>query len=328
MGLVSVLQIAEPTTSRLPTIYAYTILLVFAAALAVHFVRRSYHQPARVGGAPVDVPGDSVKAFGLVPRLFHWSLFMVLGLVVVSGIALYIPGSFNYILQAFGVSGTSAGAEEANLLWHTDMIWLLLGLIVIHVIWDLAVARGWSHQVIRRYDITDSSVRVKSFLGLGPHVQPRHGKFDIFMKAFHWGLAGSIVVLGVSGIYLWNPYALFPALSPGLEFTLRWIHDLFAFVLVGLIAMHIYFAIEPINWPVLRSMITGTISAKAYNHDYDSRRWPLKGHAAPSQQAAAGTAAGSSVARGVSVPAAAVGSDGGTDDAALPDDGVAETGKE
>jgi cytochrome b subunit of formate dehydrogenase len=276
MTVISVLQTNLNTVSRLPAIYAWVIILVFVAALVVHFVRRSYHQPARIGGTPIEVPGNSVKAFDLVQRLFHWSLFIILGLVMVSGIALFIPGSFNYVLEAFGVAGTSASAEQANLLWHTDMLWLLLGLIVIHLIWDLAVDRGWSQQVIRRYDFSDSTIRVKSFLGFGPKVQPRHGKFDIFMKAFHWGLAGSLVILGISGLYLWNPYGWLPTMTPGFEFTLRWIHDLFAFILVGLVAMHIYFAVEPVNWPVLRSMVTGTISADAYNHDYDSSRWPLK----------------------------------------------------
>ena len=320
MTAIQVLQTVQTAVSRLPAIYAWAILLVFAAALTVHFVRRSYHQPARVGGSPVDVPGDTVKVFDLVERLFHWSLFIVLGLVVVSGIALFVPGSFNYVLEAFGVAGTSATAQQANLAWHTDMLWLLLGLIVIHVVWDLAVDRGWSHQVIRKYDFADSATRVKSFLGVGPKVQPRHGKYDIFMKAFHWGLAGSLVILGVSGIYLWNPFGLLPALSPGFEFTMRWIHDVFSFVLVGLIAMHIYFAIEPVNWPVLRSMITGTISAEAYNHDYDSGRWPLKKR----QKAPVATPASAPAMKAAGVSA----SESGVAAAADPKEGAENDGKQ
>ena len=284
MSVLPILQVEgnSSTTSsltnvtRLPVVYAEALVLIFAAALLIHFVRRSYHQPERVGGTPVEVPGDSVKVFDLVERLIHWSLFIVLGLLVVSGISIFIPGSFNYILEAFGVAGSSQAAISASLLWHTDMVWLLLGLIVIHIVWDLAVARGWSYQVIRKYDFTDMGTRSKSFLGIGPKVQPRHGKFDFFMKAFHWSLVGCLVILGITGIYLWNPYGLIGAMSPGFEYDLRYIHDVFAFLLVGLIAMHIYFAVEPINWPVLRSMVTGTISGKAYNHDYDSSRWPLE----------------------------------------------------
>jgi len=284
MSVLPVLQVEGNTTTtsslssvtRLPVVYAEVIVLVFAAALLVHFVRRSYHQPARVGGTPVEVPGDSVKVFDLVERLIHWALFIVLGLLLVSGISIFAPGTFNYILEAFGVAGTTAAATQADLLWHTDMVWVLLGLIIIHIVWDLAIARGWSYQVIRKYDFTDMATRSKSFLGLGPKVQPRHGKFDFFMKAFHWSLAGCLVILGISGIYLWNPYGLIGAMSPGFEYDMRIVHDVFAFLLVGLIAMHIYFAVEPINWPVLRSMVTGAISGEAYNHDYDSARWPLK----------------------------------------------------
>lgn len=274
MGMISPLQLGE-TVTRLPSVYAGAILLAFAAAIVIHFVRRSYHQPTRVGGTPVEIPAGSVKVFGLVQRLYHWSLFIVLGIMIASGVALYSPGSFNYVLGAFGVAGTSAAAEEENLLWHTDMTFLLLGLIVIHLVYDLAIDRGWSHQLPRRYDLSDTVVRVKSFLGLGPKIQPRHGKYDIFMKVWHWGLVGCLVFLGTTGIYMWNPYGLLPTLSPGFESILRILHDLFAFLLIGLLAMHIYFAIEPVNWPVLRSMIEGTITDKAYNHDYDSKKWPL-----------------------------------------------------
>jgi len=322
MSVLPVLQVEgnSSTTSsltnvtRLPLVYAEAIVLIFAAALLIHFVRRSYHQPERVGGTPVEVPGDSVKVFDLVERLIHWSLFIVLGLLVVSGIAIFVPGSFNYILEAFGVAGSAQAATAANLTWHTDMVWLLLGLIIIHIVWDLVVARGWSYQVIRKYDFTDMGTRTKSFLGLGPQVQPRHGKFDMFMKAFHWSLAGCLVILGITGIYLWNPYGYIGALSPGLEYDLRYVHDFFAFLLVGLIALHVYFAVEPINWPVLRSMVTGTISGKVYNHDYDSARWPLekkkKVEVAPAAPAAT-TAPAGTPAMATSNPNAAEGSDDG-----------------
>jgi len=121
---------------------------------------------------------------------------------------------------------------------------------------------------------------VQGFFGLGPSVQPRHGKYDAFMKLFHWGLVLCLVVLGISGLYLWSPYNIMPTISPSLESTLRLFHDIFAFLLIGLVAGHIYFAILPINWPVLRSIMTGTISGDAYNHDFDSSRWTPKKKAA------------------------------------------------
>jgi cytochrome b subunit of formate dehydrogenase len=276
------------TSGRLPLEYAAALILLFAAVFVVHFVRRAYRQPKRIGGTPMEVPGNTVKAFDIVERLFHWSLFITLGLVMVSGVAIYLPGTFNFLLSAFGVAGTNAAQTAADLAWHTDMLWLLLGLIAIHIVWDLAVARTGKTIIPRGHDIKDTMIRVQGFLGVGPSVQPRHGKYDAFMKLFHWGLVLCLVVLGISGLYLWSPYGIMPTISPSLESTLRLFHDFFAFLLIGLVAGHIYFAILPINWPVLRSILTGTISGDAYNHDFDSSRWTpkkQKAAAAPAAQA-------------------------------------------
>ncbi len=287
MNLLGILQSVgldtdtqSQSAGRLQVEYAAALVLLFAAVFAVHFVRRAYRQPKRIGGTPMEVPGNTVKAFDLVERLFHWSLFITLGLVMVSGVAIYLPGSFNFLLSAFGVAGTAAAQTAADLAWHTDMLWLLLGLIAIHIVWDLAVSRTGKTIIPRGHDIKDTMVRVQGFLGLGPSVQPRHGKYDAFMKLFHWGLVLCLVVLGISGLYLWSPYSIMPTISPSFESALRLWHDVFAFLLIGLVAGHIYFAILPINWPVLRSIMTGTISGDAYNHDFDSSRWTPKKKAA------------------------------------------------
>ncbi len=281
MNPISVISGVETqTTGRLAVDWAAAIILFFAAIFAIHFIRRAYRQPKRVGGTPSEVPGNSVKAFDIVQRAFHWSLFAILGLVMLTGVAIFAPGTFNVLLQAFGVVGTSASATVLNIQLHTDMIWLLLGLIVIHIIWDVAVSRTGKAMVPWKADFGDTLTRMKSFLGFGPSEQPRHGKYDAFMKIFHWGLAICLVALGITGIYLWNPYSLMPAMSPGFENLMRLLHDFFAFVLIGLVAGHIYFAVLPVNWPVLRMIFTGKISSETYNHDFDSKRWPLKGTAA------------------------------------------------
>jgi cytochrome b subunit of formate dehydrogenase len=266
----------QSSAGRLSVDWAAALILLFVAIFAIHFVKRANRQPKRIGGSPVEVPGNTVKAFDIVERLFHWSLFMLLGLVMLSGIVIYSPGWFTPLLTAFGVGGTTTSATTAALGWHTDMLWLLLGLIVIHLIWDLAVARAGKNVLPNKADVMDTMTRVKGFFGFGPNVQPRHGKYDAFMKLFHWGLVLCLVVLGITGLYLWSPYGIMPTISPGFESTLRLLHDVFAFLLVGLVAGHVYFAVIPINWPVLRSMFTGSISGDAYNHDYDSTRWPLK----------------------------------------------------
>jgi formate dehydrogenase subunit gamma len=285
----TVLQTSNQTVStggRLPYDWAAAILLFFVAVFAIHFVRRAYRQPPRSGGTHVDVPGDKVKVFDIVDRLFHWSLFLTLGLVVLSGLSIYSPGTLVPVLTAFGVTGANASATLFALNLHTDMLWLILGLVIIHICWDLAVNRTGRDILPTKADISDTMTRTAGFMGFGPKTQPRHGKFDVFMKISHWGMVLCFTALGITGIYLWNPYGLMPAMGPGFENSLRLFHDIFAFLFIGLIIGHVYFAVLPINWPVLRSMTTGSISGDAYNHDYDSSRWPLKTEkAAPSAPA-------------------------------------------
>ncbi|MDG6904560.1 MAG: cytochrome b/b6 domain-containing protein [Nitrososphaerota archaeon] len=287
---LSVLSNVESSTSgRLATDWAAAIILFFAAVFAIHFIRRAYRQPKRVGGTPVEIAGNKVKAFDIVQRAFHWSLFGILGLVMLSGVAIFAPGTFNALLQAFGAVGSTAQATQVDVALHTDMLWLLLGLVVIHLVWDIVAARSTKTIVPRKADFSDTMTRVKGFFGFGPSIQPRHGKYDAFMKLFHWGLTLCLVILGISGLYLWNPYGLLPAVTPAFESTMRLLHDIFAFLLIGLVAGHIYFAVLPVNWPVLRMVILGSVSGETYNHDFDSRRWPVKeagAAAAPAKVAA------------------------------------------
>ncbi len=265
------------TLLRLPFEYADVILLLFATIFVVHFVRRAFRQPKPMGEASaVEVPGARVKAYDIVQRLYHWSLFMVLGLVAITGINIYYTGFFNFFLAPFGI-----GDALTSIYWHTTLLWLFLAIIVIHIVWDMVPARGWGNIMVHRKDISDTFTRMKNFFGVTKEY-PKHGKYDIFMKTLHWGVTLCIVVLGITGIYLWNPYGLFPAISPDYSAFLTLLHDIFSFLFIGLIIGHIYFAVLPVNWPVLRSIVTGSVSKEEYLKEFDTGMWPLvRGKAAP-----------------------------------------------
>ncbi|MDG7007084.1 MAG: cytochrome b/b6 domain-containing protein [Nitrososphaerota archaeon] len=254
---------------RLPVDYAVAILLVFVAIFTIHWLRRAFRQPARSGpSSAVELPGGSVKAYDVVQRLFHWSLFVTLGLVALTGIDIFEPGVLGFFLSPFGIVDMTS-----SLFWHTTLLWILLGIVAVHIVWDLVVARGWRNIWVKRQDFRDTATRLKNFFGATKDY-PKSGKYDVFMKTFHWGAVLSFVVLGVSGIYLWNPYGFFPGISPNLDALFRILHDTFAFLFVGLIIGHIYFAALPVNWPVLRSMVTGRLPKDDYLKEFDSNRWP------------------------------------------------------
>jgi formate dehydrogenase subunit gamma len=272
--VIKVIQNPPYAPVRLDVQIAYAILLLFVAAYAIHWLRRAFREGIPKGPPPpgLVVPGDRVKAYDLVQRLFHWSDFIVMGMMVLTGISIFLPGPLYPLLSAFGIEST-----DAMIMTHTTFVWALLALIIIHVIWDTAVARGWWNIWIGKMDFVDSKKRARSFLGFSKEY-PREGKYDFFMKSFHWGLTISLVALGITGVYFMNPLPdliPMPNLGYQTEYLFRMIHDLFAFLTVGLIMGHIYFAIIPENWPILGGMVVGTISKDFYLKHIDAARWPL-----------------------------------------------------
>jgi cytochrome b subunit of formate dehydrogenase len=246
------------------------IVLLFIAAYVVHWFRRAFRQPHPTPViVEMEVPQEKVPAFDIVQRLFHWLTFTFLGIMTLTGVALLYPSLFNPFLTPLGIEGT-----QAKIFWHVNLAWALLGLLIIHVIWDVGVKRGWWDMWIGLKDLSDGWLRTKHFLGLVREYKPVP-KYDIFMKTFHWGLTVSLIVLGVTGLYFWNPYGLIPHIPYELELTFRVLHDLFAALMIGMVIGHVYFAVLPVNWPILKAMVTGWISRDFYVKHFDPSRWKI-----------------------------------------------------
>ncbi|MDG6901402.1 MAG: cytochrome b/b6 domain-containing protein [Nitrososphaerota archaeon] len=267
---------------RLPTDYAAATVLFFVAIFAVHYVRRAFREPHPVGArAAIEIPEGPVKAFDIVQRLFHWSLFVTLGLVTLTGINIYYTGALNFFLAPFGVADVIS-----SMYWHTTLLWLLLSILIIHMAWDVAVARSTGQILPKGRDVKQTFTRLLNFFG-ATNDYPKHGKYDVFMKTAHWGMALCMVVLGISGLYMWNPYGYFPTISPDFNSLLTIFHDFFAFLFVGLIIGHVYFAVLPVNWPMLRSIVTGTVAREEYLDEFDTSMWPaVRGKAGKAPPAA------------------------------------------
>jgi formate dehydrogenase subunit gamma len=258
---------------RLAWQFAALIVLAFIVGYVLHWFRRSFRE-----GAPTEppqqitIPGNRIKAYDVVERLFHWTDFVVLGMMVLTGVSIFFPGFLYPLLSAFALTN-----RDAMIMAHVTFVWALLTLIIIHIVWDMIVARGWWNIWLGRRDMVDMIKRAKNFMGISKSY-PREGKYDFFMKSFHWGITVCLVGLGLTGIYFMNPLPTvvpMPNLAYGTEQLLRLIHDLFAFLAVGLIIGHIYFAIIPENWPILIGMLTGTVSKEYYLQKIDAERWPL-----------------------------------------------------
>lgn len=253
---------------RLSSEIFLAIVLLFVAGYVVHWFRRAFRQPKLTTiTAHVEIHDEKIPAFDIVQRLFHWLTFVVLGMMTLTGIALYFPNTFDPLLAPFGIEGT-----QAKIFWHVNFAWALLALLVIHVVWDVGVKRGWWDMWLGLKDLSDGWVRTKHFLGLVREYKPIP-KYDIFMKVFHWGLTISLIILGVTGLYFWNPYGLIPTLTYDVEYTFRLLHDLFAALMIGMVIGHVYFAVIPVNWPILKAMVVGWINKDFYVRHFDPNRW-------------------------------------------------------
>jgi cytochrome b subunit of formate dehydrogenase len=192
--------------------------------------------------------------------------------MALTGVALFLPGLIDAFLAPLGIRGFAS-----KVYWHVTLAWGLLALIAIHVVWDTLVARGWGNIWPTRRDFSDAQTRARNFLGLS-HDYPRSPKYDLFMKGFHWSLTVSLIVLGITGLYFWNPYGLFPGLSYNTELLFRLLHDFFGFLLLGLIIGHMYFALIPVNWPILTAMVIGYIKAGDYLKHFGMTKWKPKAY--------------------------------------------------
>ena len=83
------------------------------------------------------------------------------------------------------------------------------------------------------------------------------------MKSYHALLIVCSLGLGVTGFvqYVWAPWWKYPELQH-LQIEPWWkptmLHDLFGFILIGLVVGHTYFSVLKVNRPLLKEMVVGT----------------------------------------------------------------------
>jgi thiosulfate reductase cytochrome b subunit len=133
-----------------------------------------------------------------------------------------------------------------------------------------------------KQDIVDASRRYQRAMGKAAPPPKKFGKYPLENKLFHLSaLCGGLTVVFTGFFMLFrvrtpffprNPY-LFGDTTWGVMYVL---HGLAGIVFVGLIVMHIYFAIRPEKFFLTKSMIFGWISREKYLGHYDPERWPIE----------------------------------------------------
>lgn len=295
---IEVFRYTESFGRRVVVGLSWDVVLIFAfvAALTflIHFVVRDLFNPAehtpREGEGTTEEIADSLEAQGIeeVPRFTaaqrasHWIMAISVFLLMLSGFL---------IMNADVTVRTFLGVSW--LVVHEVSAIVLIGYVIFHL-GHVAWKGTWTEMWFGRRDAEDLWVRGKNLVGLADEY-PRQFKYPSAQKLLHQGVTLATLGLIVTGLVLlrrvqtplWDTTREFSFL--GIEFGIGgtglssmglvpWsfvIHDFLAVVLLALVMGHVYFAIRPNEWAITRSMVTGTVSARAYAEKYSPTSWSV-----------------------------------------------------
>jgi len=209
---------------------------------------------------PSSAAPDRVTRHLLVDRIYHW--LMAIAVLVLMGTA---------FLPILGV----------KFAW-VDIHWISGVLLTVLVLFHTVRAIGWQDwrsMMIYPADVRDIWRALRGVLGAGGAPPARPGKYDALQKLYHLGMAVLMLAVVVSGLLmllkidtpLWrrNPY-WFGNDAWGIIYV---VHGFAAMAMVTMVMIHIYFALRPDEWHLLRSMFRGWISRKEYAEHHDAERW-------------------------------------------------------
>ena len=168
--------------------------------------------------------------------------------------------------------------------WHWIAGIVLTISVLYHIIHASFVLDFWSIWPDAQ-DREDAKNRLTLAMGQSAPLPKKFAKYPLENKLYHLVvmLAGlSVIGTGLfmmkrvrTPFFVRNPY-LFSDMTWGWMYVL---HGLAGIGFVGLVTVHIYFAIRPEKLFITKSMIFGTISRENYLEHHDPHRWAVTGEA-------------------------------------------------
>ncbi|QSG12460.1 Cytochrome b subunit of formate dehydrogenase [Halapricum desulfuricans] len=217
----------------------------------------------------------SVERHSLGNRISHWVQAILFFLLLWTGFAIWTG---NYVLLESGIWGGYYVAFGIH-MWTG----ILIAAITFVVFPYYYVFVDKHHQLLELADIQVGTAIAEAFVGLRKYLPYYHDARRAYdeeegdwiahhpmQKTFFWWIAIFIGILALTGFGMYREMATqstwwidalgFMAGWLALE-TLKQIHLLLAFVTAVMVMFHIYFAVLPSNWDVLRSMVFGDVNA-------------------------------------------------------------------
>ena len=233
-------------------------LIVHAIWLRYFAAKGEYETPP--AAAPAEVP-EKVPRHSLAARLFHWVMAASMLALLITAFLPKLGVQFSWVTYHW-IAGL---VLSASIVFH-----------VIHASFWMDFWSIWPDSI----DIEDMKRRWLRATGGAAPPPRRFAKYPLENKAYHFAilLAGLAVML--TGLFMMkrvrtpfftrNPY-LFGDMTWGLMYVL---HGLAGVGLIGLIMVHIYFAVRPEKLVITKSMVFGTLDREHYLEHHDPSRWP------------------------------------------------------
>jgi cytochrome b subunit of formate dehydrogenase len=233
--------------------------LVFHAVYVRYFAKdRSF-----ASGVPTEEAArlpQRIPRHSLAARLFHWIMAASMLTLLVTAFAPKVGLQFDWVT------------------WH----WIAGSVLTVSVVFHVVHASFWlDFRSIwpDKIDLQDAWRRTLRALGRPSPPPRKFAKYPLENKLYHLAIMVTGLSAIVTGVFMLrrvetifftrNPY-LFSDMTWGLMYVL---HGAAGVGLIGLVIVHIYFAVRPEKLPITKSMISGSMSRDFFLKDHDPRRW-------------------------------------------------------
>src|SRR5215471_18855713 len=269
----------SPWGQAVPIHISFALIWFFAIAglafLIVHAIwfryfagKDEYEASSAAAEVPAKVPRHSLAA-----RLFHWVMAASMLALLITAFLPKVGVQFSWVTYHW-IAGL---VLSASIIFH-----------VIHATFWMDFWSIWPDSI----DIEDMKRRWLRATGREAPAPRRFAKYPLENKAYHFAILMAGLSVMLTGLFMMkrvrtpfftrNPY-LFSDMTWGLMYVL---HGLAGVGLIGLIIVHIYFAVRPEKLVITKSMITGKLAKEHYLEHHDPQRWTPEG--LPQQSRAAG----------------------------------------
>ena len=262
--MLEILQEALAVPFRMDDSSVLLLIEVAVIGCLIHFIKEKLSKK-KVNQEKIT---ERVKRYDIIQIIVHWLFLIFLATSFFTGIIIF---KVDYLYSVYPWLSSSGLRTLFSYHWYFAI--LLISLSIFHIIYDIFVLGKLKESLLTRLDLNNFFIVTRNFFGLTANY-PVFKKYNPLQKVLHWGIALTLLLLGFTGLTIWNPF-LELIRSVGLGkyeewlyiLNSRYLHTLFAIIFVDLMIGHFYFSVFlSSNRKKFKGMITGWINSGSFTN--------------------------------------------------------------